>query len=192
MKIDKKIRDSVVKSLPEAKEIKNTELRSKVYNAWAISLQLNGFSKIEEMEHSGTPGIFASKGRTQTDHLRGVTRLAMKMANELKELFQEFQIDMDEVISGGLCHDIGKPFEYNKRNRERWSNKPSDSGSPAIRHSVYGVYIALSAGLPEKIAHIASAHSKEGQFVERSLVCELIHFADEAYWHVLAKAGIVK
>ena len=192
MEIDIKIRGSVVESLPEAKKILNTDLRDKVYDAWTMSLQINGFSKIEEMEHSGTPGVFASTGRTQADHLRGVARLAMKMAEELKDMFQEFRIDMDEVIAGGLCHDIGKPFEYNKANRERWAKDPSNSGSPAIRHSVYGVHIALSAGLPEKIAHIAGAHSREGQFIDRSLVGELIHFADEAYWHVLAKAGIVK
>ena len=89
MKINKKIRDSVIKSLPEAKEINDTELQSKVYDAWAISLQLNGYSKIEEMEHSGTPGIFVSKNKTQTDHLRGVTRLAIRMVNEFKDLFQE-------------------------------------------------------------------------------------------------------
>ena len=192
MEMDKKIRDSVIESLPEAKKIRNADLREKVYDAWALSLQINGFSKIEEMEHSGTPGVFASTGSTQADHLRGVARLAMKMAEELKDMFQEFGIDMDEVIAGGLCHDIGKPFEYNKANRERWAKDPSNSGSPAIRHSVYGVHIALSAGLPEKIAHIAGAHSREGQFIDRSLVGELIHFADEAYWHVLAKAGIVK
>lgn len=190
--VKKEIIEQVSISLPEVNLIKDKELRDRVCMGWAFSMQQNGYTALEEMEHSGTPGVFASNDKTQADHIRGVTRIALAMAKELKDQFKEFEIDFDEVIAGALCHDIGKPFEYNKEYRKRWAENPSASGNPAIRHSVYGVYVALSVGLPEKIAHVAGAHSKEGQFVERSLVAELVHFADEAYWHVLAKANIVR
>ena len=106
-------------------------------------------------------------------------------------MFKDFDVDIDEVIAGGLCHDLGKPFEYNEENRSRWSSDPAATGFPSIRHTMYGVHIALSAGLPEKIAHIAGAHSMEGQFLKRSLAGEIIHYADEAYWRILAKTDIV-
>ena len=44
-----KIRISVIKSLPEANEIKNKELREKIYDAWTLALIESGFEKIEEM-----------------------------------------------------------------------------------------------------------------------------------------------
>jgi len=189
MQIDRQIREGVIKSLPEAEGIRNHELREKVYDAWALSLQKNGFKRIEEMELSGTPGRLVAKKGTQTDHLRGVTRLARLMAAEMTESFEEIEIDMDEVIAGGLCHDLGKPFEYNTENRKRWSARPRTVGFPSIRHTQYGTHIALTIGLPESIAHIAGAHSMEGQFLERSLVGEIIHDADEIFWKILVKAG---
>ena len=186
MKIDERIRQGVIESLPEAKQIQNKELREKVYDAWAMSLGENGYTRIEEMPPSPVPDA------TQADHLRSVARLSVAIAKELQDTFKEFEVDMDEVIAGGLCHDLGKPFEYNPMNRKRWTSDPRITGKPSIRHTVYGVHVALSVGLPEKIAHIAGAHSMEGQYVERSLVAELVHYADEAFWRILGKAGILE
>ena len=141
------------------------------------------------MPLSGQPDLPAIEGGTQTDHLRSVARLSVAIARELKDTVKEFDVDMDEVIAGGLCHDLGKPFEYNPENRERWKSDPRTTGFPSIRHPVYGVYGALSAGLPENIAHIAGAHSAEGENIKRSLAGEIIHYADRAFWRILANAG---
>lgn len=192
MKIVKKIRDNVKKSLKEAELIEDGDLREKVYDAWAMVLEENGYEKIEEMEHSGTPGVFVNDNGSQADHLRGVARLAVAMTKELRDMFPAMRVNLDEVVAGALCHDIGKPFEYSPKNRKRWEGNPQASGFPAVRHSVYGVHVALTAGLPESIAHVAGAHSREGQFVRRSLVAEIVHWADESYWNILANAGIVK
>ena len=188
MKINETIRQGVIKSLPEASQIKDEELREKVYDAWAISLSESGYSKLEEIPNSGTPETDIAKIGTQADHLRGVARIAAAIATELNDAFEDFDVDMDEVIAGGLCHDLGKPFEY--ANQQRWVSDPRITGKPSIRHTVYGVHVALTAGLPEKIAHIAGAHSLEGEFVERSLAAEIVYYADHAFWGLLAKAGI--
>ena len=138
MKINSEIRNRVVKSLSEAKCINSQELREKVYDAWALSLELNGYSSIKEMSFSGVPDVYVGKtgNRTQLDHLRGVTRIAVAIAKELTESFSDFRVNMDEVIAGGLCHDLGKPFEYNNANRERWKSKSNKMGNPSIRHPV--------------------------------------------------------
>jgi len=192
MKINNEIRENVKNALKEALLINNDTYRERLYDAWAMVLEENGYTKIEEMEHSGTPGVFVAESGSQVEHLRGVAKIAIAMTRELMEMFPSFKVDLNEVITGALCHDIGKPFEYSPKNREKWQKNPQDAGYPSIRHSVYGVHVALSAGLPECIAHIAGAHSREGQFVQRSLAAEIVHFADEAYWNILAKAGIVK
>ena len=48
------------------------------------------------------------------------------------------------------------------------------------------------AGLPEEIAHIAVAHSPEGDNVKRSLECIVVHQADVAWWTVAAAAGLIE
>jgi hypothetical protein len=53
------------------------------------------------------------------------------------------------------------------------------------------VYVALTVGLPEAVAHAAGAHSMEGEFVKRSLENTIVHFADHAYWHVLDRAKLL-
>ncbi|MHC4216395.1 MAG: HD domain-containing protein [Planctomycetota bacterium] len=188
MKIDEKIRQGVIESLPEASQIRDENLREKVYDAWAMSLSESGYSQLEEIPNSGTPDTDIAKIGTQADHLRGVARIAAAIATEFKDTFEGFDVDMDEVIAGGLCHDLGKPFEY--ANQQRWKSDPRITGKPSIRHTVYGVHVALTAGLPEKIAHIAGAHSLEGEYVERSLAAEIVYYADHAFWGILAKAGL--
>ncbi len=190
MRIDERVRDGVIKSLPEAKEIKNKELRERVYDAWAISLAESGYKRIEDMSCKGVWDVPPLKSGTQADHLRGVARLSVAIVKELKDTFKEFDVDMDEVIAGGLCHDLGKPFEFNPDNLARWKADPRKTGLPATRHSVYGLHIALSAGLPENIAHIAVNHSMEGEFVKRSLACEVVRHADHIWWEILRSAGL--
>ncbi len=192
MDIDKKIRDGVIQALPEAKQIKNQEIREKVYDAWAVSLATSGYKKIEDIPASGNPGTPVMRTGTQADHLRSVARLSAAIAKELTDTFPQFNVDMDEVIAGGLCHDLGKPFEFDAANQERWKSDPRVTGWPSIRHPVYGVHIALSVGLPEKIAHIAGAHSMEGENVRRSLVGTIVNHADYAYWRILEAAGVLK
>jgi putative nucleotidyltransferase with HDIG domain len=192
MEIDKKIRDGVIKALPEAKLINDRGIREKVYDAWAASLATSGYKKIEDIPASGNPGTPEMKTGTQADHLRSVARLSAAIAKEFKDTFPQFNVDMDEVIAGGLCHDLGKPFEFDAANQERWKSDPRVTGWPSIRHPVYGVHIALSAGLPEKIAHIAGAHSMEGENVKRSLVGMIVHYADYTFWRILETADILK
>jgi putative nucleotidyltransferase with HDIG domain len=192
MDIDKGLRDGVIQALPEAKLIEDEELREKVYDAWALSLATSGFKKIEEIPASGNPGTPLMKTGTQADHLRSVARLAVAMAKELADTFPQFNVEMDEVLAGGLCHDLGKPFEFDAANQERWQADPRVTGWPSVRHPVYGVHMALTAGLPEKIAHIAGAHSMEGENVKRSLAATIINYADYAYWRILEKAGVLE
>jgi len=192
MQIDEKLRRGVVESLPEAEMIQSRELRAKVYDAWALSLTASGFERIDDIPASGNPDTPPMKTGTQADHLRSVARISMAMAREMEENFEGFEVDMDEVIAGGLCHDLGKPFEFDFENQARWQADPRTSGWPAVRHPVYGVHVALSAGLPETIVHVAGAHSAEGENVKRSLVGEIVHHADHAFWQILGKAGALR
>ncbi len=189
--IDSTQRLGVIEDLPYAKAIKDAELRELVYDAWAMSLSSSGFDRINDIPCSGGPGGPELKGRGQEAHLNGVARIGVSIAQGLTDEVGHFRVDLDEVIAGGLCHDLGKTWEYDPENIARWSDHRI-TGAPSIRHPVFGVYVALTAGLPEQIAHIAGAHSAEGLNVTRSLAGEIIAIADETFWKVLASGGLLE
>jgi putative nucleotidyltransferase with HDIG domain len=182
------LRARVREELPEVEEISDPELRAKVVEAWALALARSSFSSIAEIEPSGNPGVNTLKRGRQTDHIRGVTRLAMALADELQAVLPDLQVNRDLLIAGALCHDVGKPWEFDPENRRRWEARPRAAGLPSIRHPAYGVHICLTVGLPEEVAHCAAAHSGEGELLVRSLENTIIHHADYAFWGI-ARAG---
>lgn len=186
------LREQVLEELPEINQIGNAQLRSRVIDAWVLALQKSSFSSIRELAPAGNPGVLEAKRGDQTDHIRGVTRLAMKIADEMSALYPELEIDRDIVIAGGICHDIGKPWEFDPENRKRWEQNPKRAGKPSIRHPAFGAHICLTAGLPEEVAHIATGHSGEGELIQRSLENTIIHYADHAFWHVLLAGNLIK
>jgi putative nucleotidyltransferase with HDIG domain len=183
------LRDGVRQSLPEIAEIADAELRDQVVEAWALALSQTEFARIEEIRPSGNPKSPAMQWGTQADHLRGVTRMAVALADQLEAVVGSLGIDRDLLLACALCHDVGKPFEFSPRNQTRWERHPGAVGYPSIRHSVYGVHLALTVGLPEAVAHTAGAHSGEGELITRSLENTIVHHADHAFWQILERAG---
>lgn len=185
------LRAKVREELPEVEEISSPELRNKVVEAWATSLGGSSFGAISEIRPSGNPNTPPLKTGTQTDHIRGVTRLAMAIADEMTTMFPDLSINRDVLIAGALCHDVGKPWEFDPKNQARWKGKPRAAGFLSIRLPAYGVHICLSVGLPEEVAHMAGAHSGEGELVVRSLENTVVHHADYAFWRTLDAGGLL-
>jgi putative nucleotidyltransferase with HDIG domain len=185
------LRDGVRRSLPEAEQIRDQALRDKVIEAWALSLSHTEFTRIEEIRASGNPTTPPLKRGTQADHIRGVTRMAVALADALEAVVGPIGVDRDLLLACALCHDVGKPFEFSPSNQARWRANPAASGWPAVRHPVYGVHVALTVGLPEAVVHAAGAHSGEGELVTRSLENTLVHHADYAFWRTLERAGLL-
>ncbi|HEY7032408.1 MAG TPA: HD domain-containing protein [Thermomicrobiales bacterium] len=188
------LREGVRASLPELAEIRNADLRDRVVEAWALALAESEFARIEEIPPTGVPGSPAMRRGTQADHLRGVARMAVALADGLEEVLGPLGVDRDELIAAALCHDVGKPFEFGPRNLARWRANPAAAGNPSIRHPVYGVHLALLAGLPEAIVHVVGAHSMlaEGSFVAPSLANVIVQYADIAFWKILERAGLLE
>lgn len=177
------IRNGIAESLPMVNDIKNNELREKVLDAWEMSLSENGYDRIEDMEGSGKPGGYVLGNQAQ--HIRCVTEMALSIADIIERNYdKDMHIERDMLLAAGLCHDVGKPYEYNRRKRELWSQSPEVEGNPCLRHTLYGVHIALTVGLPEEIAHVCGCHSPEGELVKRSLLATIIHHADKASWRI--------
>lgn len=182
------LRATVRAELPEVEDIGDAGLRDKVVEAWALCLAHSSFNSIDEIEPAANPGVNRLKNGKQSDHIRGVTQLAITVADTFSKLMPNLEVNRDILIAGALCHDVGKPFEFDPGNRQRWEANPYNAGLPAIRHPAYGVYICLTVGLPEEVAHCAAAHSGEGELVVRSLENTIIHHVDYAFWNV-CRAG---
>jgi HD domain len=127
------LRARVRAELPEVEEIRNPELAARVVEAWTLALASSSFGAIAEIEPSGNPGVNTLKCGSQTDHIRGVTRMAMALADQLSGLLPDLEVDRDLLIAGALCHDIGKPWEFDPENRRRWGR--ASRAVPACRQS---------------------------------------------------------
>jgi putative nucleotidyltransferase with HDIG domain len=161
------MRANVIAELPEIEWIADPSLREAVTDAWAAALASSCFSRISDMKPSGNYDTRPLRHGTQADHFRSVTRMALKIAEEMAALFPAFHYNRDVLIAGCLCHDIGKVWEFDPSNVKRWNANPRATGRPSIRHPGYGLYICLALGLPEAVAHCAAAHSGEGELDDR-------------------------
>ncbi len=190
--ITDQLRHQILQELPEIAQISAQTLRNQTIEAWAYAIAYSSFSSIHEIPPAGNPGVQEACRGDQTDHLRGVTRLAIAIAQEMQTAYPELEIDMDIVVSGGLLHDVGKAWEFDPQHRQRWNEQQKRYGRPSIRHPAMGAHICLTVGLPEEIAHIAMAHSGEGELLVRSLECMIVHQADYTFWNTLLAGGQLK
>ncbi|WP_426958038.1 HD domain-containing protein [Muricoccus radiodurans] len=185
------LREQVRAELPEVAEIRDPDLQERVVSAWCLALARSSYNSIKEIPPEGNPGSMRRIRGDQTDHIRGVTRLAIVMADELAASNPDLTVDRDIVVAGGLCHDVGKPWEFDPENRKRWEGAPRANGLPSMRHPAYGAHLCLMVGLPEAVAHIAAAHSGEGELLVRSLENTIVHTADIGYWSMMLAGGVI-
>ena len=185
-------RAHILEDLPEIAEIQSADLREKVIDAWVFALERSSFDRVTNIPGEGSPNVFVLKRGMQDAHLRGVTRLALAIYEEFKSVYPEAMVDRDIILAGGLCHDIGKTWEFDPENLKRWRERGDRYGEPSFRHSAYGTHVCLSVGLPEEIGHICMGHSLEGAHIGHSTECYIIRQADHAWWHVAAALDLCR
>ena len=183
-------RASVLADFPEIEWIPDPELRTKAIEAWSYSLCCSDFQRITDIPPEGNPGAPVLRSGTQADHIRGVVRYTRVIAQEFAQSYPATIIDWDILMAGAVCHDVGKPYEFDPTNRARWDAAPGDSGAPTFRHSVFGMHVCLTVGLPDEVAHIAVGHSFEGLHMGVSAECTIIRQADHGWWHVAGALGL--
>ncbi len=189
--ITDEMRRKILDEMPEIEWIEDETLRANVTDAWAAAVASAGLAAIGDMRPSGNYDSPALKTGTQADHIRSVARMSLKIAEEMDTLFADFRYDRDLMIAGALCHDIGKVWEFDPENVARWRADPRKTGFPSLRHPGYGIHICLSAGLPEAVAHMAAAHSGEGELLIRSLENTILRWADHTFWLVAEAGGML-
>src|SRR5439155_19670742 len=89
------LRANVRQSLPEVHDIQDRELRDKVVEAWAFALSETEYESITQIPPAGSPGSPPMKKGTQADHLRGVARVAVAIADALEQVVGSLGINRD-------------------------------------------------------------------------------------------------
>jgi len=184
-------RKGVVEDFPKVAMIADPELRRLSIEAWAYALCCSDFHRIMEIPPEGNTGAPVLRRGTLADHLRGVVRLTAALRTEFRTAWPEVSINDDVLMAGPVCHDVGKPFEFDPTNRARWARDASASGQPTFRHSVFGMPVCLTIGLPAEVAHIAVGHSFEGLHMGLSSECVIIRQADHDWWQVAGTLGLL-
>ena len=186
------LRTGVRASLPELGLIVDEALREKVVELHAIALSETSFRRIEDIPPSGVPESPLMRRGTQADHYRAVATMAVGMARGLEDVMGDLEIDYDILIAAALVHDVGKAYEFD--GWERWKRERNRTGSPSLRHPVYGAHLALQLEMPEPVVHCVAAHPYmgEGQFVRASVETTIVQYADVAFWKILEAGGYLE
>src|SRR5687767_6170232 len=99
VEIPEELRQGVRESLPELSQIKNERLREQVVDAWALALSNSEFRRIEDIPASGNPTTPAMTRGTQADHISGVTKLSLAIADALEAQMGSLGIDRDLLLA---------------------------------------------------------------------------------------------
>ena len=166
------------------------DLREKIASAYSLALSETSYSSLDEMLCSGMVSMQHIPWLTQANHLRGVARISLVLAVELRSVYgRDVDLDSDIALAAGLFHDLGKPFFHDGTRIQQWQSERSYSGQPPFRHPFYGAHLALQVELPIEIAHVIAGHDigMEGQYMERSVYLDIVAHADSLYWQGATK-----
>jgi len=175
------MKDKIREMFPEIDHIRNEDLREKTYRCFEVAMERGGWAPYDLYEMPFTL-LIPECNVKMVDHVRGVTKTAIAMAESFREVYGEkIPVDMDILISGAVLHDVGKLLEY-KRVNGRFMK--SENGK-LLRHPFSGAILAGELGLPDEVVHMIAVHSKEGDHGKRTTEAILVHHADFANFEPL-------
>ena len=167
--------------MPEFQQIEDPDLQSKTIDIWSDAVEKSGWS-VDDLLDMPFTLLIESTPVNIIEHTRAVTLCALKIADVLiSEYKDRITLNRDFLLSGSLLHDVGKLFEYQKKDGRYIK---SEEGK-LLRHPISGAAFAYKYGLPSEILHIIAAHSKEGDGSRRTLEAIIVNHADFVNFDVL-------
>jgi putative nucleotidyltransferase with HDIG domain len=121
------------------------------------------------------------------EHINCVGELVLAAADIMEKHNRELNLDRDYLITGVLLHDLSKMVEIEKdAEGPRWGKLLK-----MMPHSAYGAFMALSEGLPPRVANIILAHTRMTGTLPASPEATLLHYLDYGLADVLrSKRGL--
>jgi putative nucleotidyltransferase with HDIG domain len=160
--------------MPEFHFIQDEDLREKTINVWEEAMELGNWDIADLLAMPFTLLIEHTPVNIIT-HTRAVTRSSMQIADVLMEEYKDrVSIDRDFLLSGALLHDVGKLFEYEKKN----GVFVKSAAGQLLRHPISGAAFAYKFGIPQDVLHIIACHSKEGDGARKTVEAVIVNHAD--------------
>ncbi len=160
--------------MPEFQLIKDLELQNTTLKVWLEAMRKSRWT-VEDLTAMPFTLLIRHTPVNILTHTRAVTRCSLQIADVLlKEYGEKIAVNRDFLISGALLHDVGKLFEYERRDGEFVK---SEAGK-LLRHPLSGAAWAARFDIPQEILHIIAAHSKEGDGARRTVEAVIVNHAD--------------
>jgi len=165
MKEKEKERGRVKKLFPVLAQIKDISLQEKVVDVWLRAWKAGNFRYFDGPSQWEP---FRKKVRlSNVDHTNQVALCAIAMARMIEET-QRVRVNLDYLIAGAILHDVDKFMIFDAKTANL------SALGKQFNHTFLSGHLALAAGLPPEVAHIAAAHSPNFSAVEPQTVEALI------------------
>ncbi|MBM9593888.1 HD domain-containing protein [Roseitranquillus sediminis] len=165
---------------PEIDEISDAELRRNVADIWIEVAAEAAWDRLEDVPKN----LDAERDRRLTDHIRGVTRMALALA-EIGEREQGTPYNRDYLIACCLLHDVSKIVETEPDLEGRPTDGPAlparkSALGAKIQHAAYATHKVFEKGLPLEIAHVVLTHTHASNMRSTSVEGAYLFYADYA------------
>jgi putative nucleotidyltransferase with HDIG domain len=176
-------RRQVVDAFPELDDVDDDSLREQVVEAWRLGLERGGWRDVYDI-----PYAWNIHEVTNVEHVRGVTRIAVRAAEEQRD-FHGADPDMDVVRAACLLHDVGKCYEYvDFVDEEKLRDPDPEYATEEVPHSLSGYALAHEVGCPLAVQR-AIPHFI-GEIPTRTLEAELVKSANSASSNAITQAAM--
>jgi len=171
----------IKKLFPEIEEIADENLKLKVWKSLEKAINKGGWKEEdlhlipftllipELIEDNSVPKI------SIIEHIRAVTQMCIATYERYEMLGLGDKLNKDELIAGGLLHDVGKFTEYE---RDETGKIVQTKEGKYIRHPAMGLELVYEFDLPLTVRQAIVFHSKEGDKIPRLTEVEIIHRCD--------------
>jgi len=184
--------DLVIEVFPEVNGISDPGLRDDVIAIWCEVLSEMAWEGIHHVPKNDS----SEKHRTLVEHIRGVTAMAMSLA-ENAERFHDAPIDRDALLVAALLHDASKPLEtepdpsVHVDDPQRCPRPSRTSALGAqIQHAVYVAHKMFARNMPLDMINLVITHTHQSAVRGTTAEAALLFYADFADSDVgLAGAG---
>jgi putative nucleotidyltransferase with HDIG domain len=168
--------NKLIELIPEFEFFTDEELKLDTLNAYVDALESGGWEP-EDLKRMPFTLLINPCPASMLDHIRGVTRLAMIIADGLEAAHPgkpQMKANREILLAGALLHDVGKLVEYEETDGKFQVSKKGK----LLRHPLSGMGIASAAGLPEEVQHAIVYHSHEGDKNRATIEAIIINHAD--------------
>ncbi|WP_115863067.1 HD domain-containing protein [Halorussus litoreus] len=173
----------VREAFPEIADIEDETLREQVTEAWVLGLERGGWADVFDV-----PYAWNIHEKTNVEHVRGVTRIAVRSAEEQRD-FHGADPDLDVIRAACLLHDVGKCYEYvDHVDDEKLLDPDPTYATEEIPHSLSGYALAHEVGCPLSVQR-AIPHFL-GEVPKRTLEAELVKSANSASSNAITQSAM--